>query len=207
MRELLESAKSGDRRAQSQLFRVLMSDVRVGRAIRSLTYEKSVLEKDDVKAEFWVGVLRGIPVVNHDMGDPVLHLIQRGVWQVKSVVRVELGKRIVQTCMACHKLNSTYNFERKCNSCSGPVENVGRHEGLGELDFPDRRTQTDRRTHVCVNKALSPTQERVLELLLQACLDHSEHPQADIARVMGVSRQRIQQQIDKVRPFITVILP
>lgn len=205
MQQLIESAKRGDKVALVRLFQILQTDKRVIRTVRSLSYDKSVLDKEDAKAEFWRGVLQGVAVVRHDMGDPVLHLVQRGIWQVKSIVKHELNKNIVQYCERCRRINSQYSFIRVCEKCTSSVENISRAEDC-DVDVPamqyiDRIASV---TNVEVKGILSPNQLHILELLIQACLDDSDHPQADIARALGISRERVRQQMEKIRPMLVI---
>ncbi len=206
MRELLESIRQNDQDARNQLFRSLNLDKRVRRTIQSLTYDKSVLEPDDVKAEFWRGVLKGVAVVRYDIGDPVLHLIKRGVWQVKSVVRTELNKRVVQYCTRCGRFNGVYSFKRVCIKCGAIVENQSRHSDIDDLH--NSLEDVDSNLHnqcIRVTKKVSPAQQRILELLVQACIDGSNHPQSDISRILGVSRVRVHQQIEKLKPYLQLV--
>ena len=175
--------------------------------LRSLCFKDSVLERDDVQAEFWRGVLVGMDKVKHNIGDPVSHLIQRGVWQVKSVVKSEISRQIVQYCSHCCAMNDSYSYRRACNKCGGSVENMGR---LVELeDYAASHEYVHNIGTVMMIKvvgALSETQKIVLERIVQLCVDGSHDPAVDAARSLGISRQRVHQHIQKIRPKVLVDL-
>lgn len=203
MRELLEDVRKGDLSARNQLFRMLQQDQRVNRTIRSLIFERAVVEPEDIKSEFWRGVLQGMACVRHDVGDPVLHLVQRGVWQVKSIVKSEIGKRIVQTCTRCGRINVKYSYSRICKVCKAPTQNDTRHSDITDHDSAAEYVDSiAHHTTVNLTRTVTPSQYRVLELLIQACIDGSNRPQVDVARILGISRMRVGQQLNKIRDYV-----
>lgn len=200
MQELLNNVRRGDLDSRNQLYRILESDQRVQRTVRSLSYEASCVESDDVHAEFWRGVLLGMDIVRHDLGDPVLHLIKRGVWQVKSVVRRELRLKIVQICIACSHINDSYSYRRTCSRCGMSVENLARCVDVADHDFNDEYlSDVASVTAVQVTGKVSPRQRAILDAILACCVSGSTNPQADAARILGISRQRVDQHVKKLR--------
>jgi len=143
--------------------------------------------------------------VRHDLGDPIMHLIQRGVWQVKSVVKAELNRRIAQHCSQCGRINGRYNFSHLCKKCKAPVENVSRNVDIGDRDFiREELCGESDSTVVIVSRNLTSAQRRILELLIQSMVDGSDHPQSSISRILGISKQRVSQQIEKMKPYLTI---
>lgn len=196
----LTKAREGDLVAREKIIRQLMADPRTRGAVYNLRKRGGCLEAEDVEAEFWRGVLIGLDFVRHDIGDPMAHLVQRGVWQVKSAVREEIGRRVVQHCSTCGKLNGKYNYARVCSTCGGAVENVQRMEPDDDLD--ERQPYLESIANVTldvVRMRLSDGQRRVFEALLSAHYDDPESPVVGAARTLGISRQRMHQHIGKIR--------
>lgn len=203
MKQLIQDVKEGNLEARHQLYRILERDKRAKAAIHRLSYEHSVLDRDDVRGEFWRGVALGMEVVKHDIGDPVLHLIQRGVWQVMSVVKHELRSRVMQSCLACGRNNSEYSYSRTCNVCTGPVENTGRYMDIADHDFAvEYLDNVSKVTSVSVTGPISTQQKRILEVLIQCCLQGSQHPASDASRILGICRERVRQHIAKLQPKV-----
>ena len=204
MRELLRDVRQGDLGARSQLYQSLKQDNRVNRTIRSLTYKHSCIESDDIKAEFWHGVIKGMNVIRSDIGDPILHLIKRGIWQVKSVVRQELNKKIVQYCSNCGGINGSYSFAKICQKCGNHVDNMGRYIAIDEHDFQKEDHEFYKVTIIHVTKSITKSQQSVLEIIVQCCVDGVEHPRTQCSRILGISKERVRQQLEKIKPYLVL---
>lgn len=167
--------------------------------LRKLGYNAACMEKDDVEAEFWRGVVMGLRSVRTDWGDAVAYLIQRGVWQVKSTIRAEITRRILQSCNECNHVNGTYSYDRRCEECGANVENTYRAVELTDV-FQDEYTSSIARMHVeSLRTVLSPHRHRVFDAVYEACVFGEEHPVSAAARKLGISKQRISLVLSKIR--------
>lgn len=162
-----------------------------------------ILEREDVEAEFWRGVLVGLASVRMDMGDPIAHLVQRGVWQVKSVIREEIGRKVVQSCSACGRTNGKYDYRRLCAFCGAKCENVYRMEADDSLDETQSYVEDIASLTLSdVRNRLNPKQNQVLEALLGALYEEPESPMSAAARTLNMSRQRLHKHLDRIRQVI-----
>lgn len=203
MRDLLQKVTEGDDIARNLLCQNLMADKRVGKTINALTYRNSVVEADDVKGEFWRGVAMGFSTIRHDIGDPILHLIQRGIWQVKSTVRQELQKRIIQLCGECGRFNKKYAFTRRCTHCNGSVENVHRETSFQGVDIADiYLDRISTLSSVGVTGRISQAQRRIIRNLVEQINEGVRFPALATAKALGISKQRVHQQIKILRSYV-----
>lgn len=202
-RQVLAMAKAGDKEARDKIVRHLMADPRTRGAVYNLRKRSPSLEGDDVDAVFWLGVLVGLDHVKHDIGDPMAYLVQRGVWQVKSAVREELSRKVVQQCSSCGHFNGKYDYNRRCFRCGEATENVFRLETEDIMD--ESRSYLDSVASVTVDMVkahLSEGQVRVLEALLDAHYQAPESPVNGAAKTLGISRQRVHQHLAKIRAAV-----
>lgn len=205
MLDLLKKASQGCENARNQLYQHLNADPRIKRTIRSLSYNKSIIEPEDIRAEFWLGVMKGLGIVKNECGDPIMHLIKRGVWQVQSIVRKELRAKIMQVCIKCGNTNKNYSYKRKCEYCSNDVTHESRYEDIGLHDFSiDYLSSIGSNTTIMLASKISPNQLHILELLIQACLDGAEHPIVEVARIVNISRERVRQIVEIIKPKLHI---
>lgn len=159
----------------------------------------SFLDKSDIEGEFWHGVLKALPKVKN-IGNPVAHLIQMGVWQVKSAIREELNRNIVQECLNCGNHNSKYSYNRTCKICFESVENIYRNKPHDEIS--DARVYLDSIAGIEIDSVrlfLNKNEIRVLDALLISCSENPESPIIHASKLLNISRQRIHQMIKKIR--------
>ncbi len=199
---LLRRAKKGDPEAKEVLFRSLMKDGRAKAAMRGSYRGAACMEFGDIQGEFWLGVLAGLSKVREDVGDPVAHLVQRGVWQVKTAMREELERKIVQQCIICREQNRRYSYDRKCERCGETCENVYRLVMEEESDAKSYLDSIADSSLAIVRASLPANQVRVLNALLVAHHTHPESPIVRAAELLGVSRQRIHQLIQRIQDAV-----
>lgn len=81
---LIPRAQERDPVALTELLSYI--DQRYGWMIAKLYSSDPMLSREDIYAEFLEGVVGGIPIVSMDIGNPLFHLAQRGLWNAKSAV-------------------------------------------------------------------------------------------------------------------------
>lgn len=197
---LIDKAKAGDEASKNELFLALGADGRAKGAMRNLYRGAACLEFGDIEAEFWRGVLLGLALVKRDIGDPIAHLIQRGVWQVKTAMREELSKKVLQRCLDCGRTNGKYSKGRKCSKCGNDTENVYRLEPYDHAQ--DGRSYLDSVAWVQtldIRNRLQARQQAVFDALLRAFKEDPESPVSAAAKALGISRQRLHQHLNKIR--------
>lgn len=197
---LLQRAKDEkDGQAREELFARLRRDGRTKTALRGMWRGAACMDFEDIEGEFWLGVLASLPKVQAGIGDPVSHLIQRGIWQVKSAMREELNRKVVQECTACGKSNGTYAYDRRCQRCGQDCENTYRLVPEDALDSHSYLDSVADVTIAVMRRGLAVNQLRVLDALLSAYYTHPEAPIAQVAVLLKVSRQRVHQLIEKLK--------
>lgn len=82
--DLIPGAKRQEQGALSKL--VMFIDQRYSYLVTRLYSADPVLSREDIHSYFLEGVIGGIPKVSMEIGDPLFHLAQRGVWKAKSAV-------------------------------------------------------------------------------------------------------------------------
>jgi hypothetical protein len=98
MSTIVERMDKIEEEYKSQLLYKLQINAGVQGVIHNLSKTASFLDKQDIEGEFWHGVLKALPKVKN-IGNPIAHLIQMGVWQVKSAIIVmtsNIGSQYIQ---------------------------------------------------------------------------------------------------------------
>lgn len=154
-----------------------------------------------MNAEFWRGVLIGMKTVKADIGDPIAHLIQHGVWQVKSVIRHELAKRVTQSCATCCKLNTKYSYKRLCETCGGNVENVYRIQPMENEDMAEYVRDIASTSVEELKSKADAKFHRLIEAIYDGCevCEEPESPMSYAANKLGVSKQRVSFLVGQMR--------
>lgn len=202
---LVREVAQGKDQSRTDLYQLLSNSPQIRAVIRRLSYNTACIDKDDIDAEFWAGVVRGMDTVNPKIGDPIAHLIQHGVWQVKSIVRTEITKRIYQFCSVCCDMNKKYSYSRICDKCGGNVENMYRIQPLenedlteyirdiGSITVDEIKGKTDKKFHA------------LIDAIYDGCknCDESKSPLIYAASKMGVSKQRVSFLLNQMRRRLT----
>lgn len=187
--------------ARDGLYRLMSASHRLKSLVKRLSYNAACMDKDDVNAEFWKGVIVGMDHVKSDIGDPVAHLVQRGVWQVKSIIRSELAKKVTQQCQSCRSFNIKYNYKRICASCGGNVENVYRSQPMEDEDVADYVKDVASMSVDDLKTSVNPKFGRLIESIYEGCTKcaHNESPLSYAAKSLGVSKQRVSFLMRQMR--------
>lgn len=98
--ELLQLAQQGNKRAEELLI-VEIRDKFMNKRISRYLHRNRIVEDDDLKQEFLIGVGLSIPKARLDIGDPIEYLINQGVYRVRSYLRKHIIQNTSQTCDDC----------------------------------------------------------------------------------------------------------
>ncbi len=202
---LVREVAQGKNQSKSDLYCLMSNSPQTRAIIRKLSYNTACIDKDDIEAEFWLGVVKGMESVNPLIGDPIAHLIQHGVWQVKSIIRTEITKRIYQFCQKCCDVNKKYSYSRICDKCGDSVENMYRIQpienedmteyvrDIGSISVDEIRSKTDKKFHA------------LIDAIYEGCkkYDGSQSPIMHAAGKLGVSKQRISFLLNQMRERLT----
>ena len=110
----IDLAKMGDKDAVERLL-IIVRDEHMRRAISRFMNKNRLAEDDDIKQMFMIGVANAIPTVRLDIGNPLIYLINCGIWKVRSYFRSQIFTNTKQTCLKCgHTCRPTKTI-KKCD--------------------------------------------------------------------------------------------
>ena len=98
--ELLKLAQQGNKNAEELLIveiRNRFMNKRIGRYL----HKNRIVDDEDLKQEFLIGVGLAIPQARIDIGDPIEYLINQGVYRVRSYLRKHIIQNTTQICDDC----------------------------------------------------------------------------------------------------------
>lgn len=160
-----------------------------------LTEEKKKVAEENYGLIFFFMGKRKVPAWV-DQDDYFSYLTR---WYLRSIATYNPGKASLSTYVLkmlgwsrCHYLRrQSENYKKRCVS-------IHQEDGGDAIHFPvyddQDRNLKSKEVKVCLEKlldAVGPTRRRIFDMHLQGV------PLADIARILGVSRQRIDQVIDR----------
>lgn len=215
---LILKASQGDDLAVEDLIK-LIRDNFMGKAIARYISKNRLVYDEDIRQEFLIGVALAIPKVNMEIGNPMLYLINSGIYRVKSYFRGKVLKYTRQTCLDCgHTCRPHYKKDEvdntkstkqwqcpKCGSLHVDIvqttnaevkdDNVmGRTEALIEDIVSDS---------MVIEEFRSTLKGRVLQLfdLINSGVDRdgTSSYMKDIAQEWGVSTACVAQYLKRLR--------
>lgn len=214
--ELLRLAQAGNKRAEELLI-VEIRDKFMNRRIGRYLHKNRIVDDDDLKQEFLIGVAFAIPKARIDMGDPIEYLIKQGVYRVRSYLRSSIIKNTSQICndcgyitrlnmidgqYVCKRCGSTNMTTQELNDCDETLlNNIPSMET--EIDDIAGQDMVDR-----FEATLVPgTNVHNLYILLKSGInrDNPNIPNyiKEIARIWGgCSEQNVVQNMDKLKKKI-----
>lgn len=215
IRQLILDAQNNVGNSRNTLVK-LMQDNGAMRIISRYLYLNKLLEPDDAKSEFWMGVILAIPEVKLDIGDPLQYLIWKGENRVKTVLRKLISENITAICRECHLRFRLYRVggDYKCRRCGStslethsnvvPMTTMTSH-----MDEPNEENMGMEKD-ICLRfridmdgfKILLTNQERrVYEAIVQENINRFEVANyiVEISQKMDVSPQCVSIYIKRIR--------
>ena len=116
--EVITKAKAGDHLAKNQVVKMIQDNGYM-RAISHYLYLNRLLEPDDVRSEFWIGVILALPKVSTSIGDPLFYLAWQGANRIKNQLRKAIGKGTQVQCNTCGWVGRFYRVkgDYECRKC------------------------------------------------------------------------------------------
>jgi DNA-directed RNA polymerase subunit RPC12/RpoP len=122
--KLVEKAKQGDTHAKDAIVRLIQDNGYI-KIISRYLYANRLIEPDEVRGEFWLGVVLALPTAKPDIGDPLHYLAWQGLNRIKNRMRSKILKGTFYQCIDCdhegrlHKIRNkeTKQMEFRCNKC------------------------------------------------------------------------------------------
>lgn len=211
--ELLQLAQQGNRNAEELLIveiRNRFMNKRIGRYL----HKNRVVEDEDLKQEFLIGVALAIPKARLDIGDPIEYLINQGVYRVRSYLRKHIIQSTLQVCNDCGyitRLNMVdgHYICKRCGSTNVTTQEVHNNDEIVLNSIPS----TDDAIEEIISEDFISKFEQTLNpntnvynlyILLRDGInrDNPEIPNyiKEIARRWGgCSEQNVVQNMDKLK--------
>lgn len=210
---VLRQAKAGDKMAEQNLLIYIRNNYmrRIGRYLN----KNRLVDNDDIKQEFMIGVAFAISKCELDIGNPIEYLVSQGVYRVRSFMRGNIIKNTVQICRECgtvtrlNMVNGQYVC-KKCGSINIDTTEIHDHDDIAMENAVDTQEPIDEMIASTIMieefEATLPDGSNVKNLyeLLKSGIN-SDNPMIKnytktIARIWGgCSEQNVVQTLHKLR--------
>lgn len=143
---VLRQAKAGDKMAEQNLLIYIRNNYmrRIGRYLN----KNRLVDNDDIKQEFMIGVAFAIGKCELDIGNPIEYLVSQGVYRVRSFMRGNIIKNTVQVCRECgtvtrlNMVNGQYVC-KKCGSINIDTTEIHDHDDIAMENAVDTQEPID----------------------------------------------------------------
>lgn len=215
--DLLVNAQNGDKISEDKLL-VIIRDKFMNRRIGKYLYKNRLVEDEDMRQEFMIGVALNIHKARLDMGDPIEYLINQGVYRVRSYLRKNIVCNTSQTCLECGHITrinrvGTDYICKKCGSNNIETHEISDHNDLLMESMADTEDiETDILSKMLLEefeKTLNPnTNVFSLYTLIKSGVNR-DNPNIKnyiktIAKLWGgCSEQNVVQNMDRLKSRLT----
>lgn len=211
--ELLQLAQQGNKNAEELLI-VEIQNRFMNKRIHKYLYKNRIVEDEDLKQEFLIGVGLAIKKARIDIGDPIEYLISQGVYRVRSYLRKHIIQNTTQTCGDCgyttrlNMVDGQYICKR-CGSNNITTQEVNDNDEVllsNMMSTEDEINEIISESFIdSFEKTLTPnTNVYNLYVLLKSGINR-DNPEVknyikEIARLWGgCSEQNVVQNMDKLK--------
>jgi len=191
--------------------------------IKQYLGSNSLLDDDEVEAEYWLGVSQGLLVV--DVGRPesiLAYLRVRGKGAVKRYVSKTFSKGLVGKCCRCGAVQKKYHI--KCTKCDGEMQYTQRRlkdnkiadmgddgplnhlfeipgEDNSQVEEMDNRMVTDDFVRSFINYLGDCNAQRVFKLMVDPEVVNSDNYMQKIVKKLGTSctQQNIARYVKSIK--------
>lgn len=221
VKRIIEQAQEGSPNALDALIKVMLDNKNI-QAINRYLYINRLLSPSDARQEFWLGVIKAIPLVKTTIGDPLQFLTYSGVNQVKTALRNVIGKRVFYVCRECGyqgRLRKGEDNQYRCSKCqSTDIDTWERERAssdmLGQtIDIAVSvrvrvREDIDMAEFITeLKQSLTNREAEVLDMILQGNdRDSSTNYLEDIGIKLDITPQCVNQYLRKIRQRISGLL-
>lgn len=210
--ELLRLAQEGNQRAEELLI-VEIRDKFMNKRIGRYLHKNRLVDDDDLKQEFLIGVAHAIPKARLDMGDPIEYLLHQGVYRVRSYLRKHIIQNTSQVCNTCGYITRLNMIDGQyvCKKCGSTDITTHELQDNDETLLGNMSTESEIEEVISEDiidkfeKTLTPgTNVYSLYILLKSGInrDNPNIPNyiKEIARIWGgCSEQNVVQNMDKLK--------
>ena len=198
---LLSKAQSGDEEAKNKLIYAMLEDGCMKRLSRYL-YLNRLLEPDEVRGEFWLGVAQSINKAK-PLGNPLRFLHQCGVWQVVAVLRQRLSNGVSWACLACGKggsLNRRATLAACPRCASIEIETKEKVVYIGEYEYTYKPQDNSTDFVEDFKTKLQGRELQVFNLIVDGCdRDSTQNYIKEIANTLKISPPCVAIYLRRIR--------
>lgn len=203
LKTVIEQAQAGDEKAKEELVKAMVANNCMRQLSRYL-YRNRLLSADDVKSEFWLGVVQAMPVVRHDIGNPLQFLTWKGLCQVKNALRHTISTGVCYQCLDCGRIGRYRRDtdEIHCGRCDSinlqtqqievviedRVGECKKHKLQEELDITNFKQFLSERELDLVGLMLDGTDR-----------DNAQNYIEDLSILLGISMRQVEVYIRTIR--------
>lgn len=214
--ELLRLAQNGNKYAENLLV-IGIRDKFMNKRIGRYLHKNRVVEDEDLKQEFLIGVGLGIKKARLDIGDPIEYLINQGVYRVRSYLRKHIIQSTSQICNDCGYITRLNVSDgqyvcRRCGSTNITTQEINNNDEIVLTNAIDTAHDIDdiigEDLIARFEQTLTPnTNVHNLYILLKQGVNR-DNPLIpnyikEIAKIWGgCSEQNVVQNMDKLRQRI-----
>lgn len=215
--DLLKLAQQGNKNAEELLIveiRNRFMNKRIGRYL----HKNRIVDDEDLKQEFLIGVGLAIPKARLDIGDPIEYLINQGVYRVRSYLRKHIIQNTTQICEDCGYITRLNMIDgryvcKRCGSTNITTQELNDNNEILLNNMIDTEQEYD---DIITNDLIKRFEQTLTEgtnvynlyILLKSGVNR-DNPQIknyikEIARIWGgCSEQNVVQNMDKLRQKLT----
>ena len=199
-------AQRGESRYKDRLIRH-MTDNGYMKQLNRYLHLNRLLSPDDVKQEFWLGVIKALPIAKPTVGNPIQFLTWKGLNRIRYVLKKRIGTGVFYQCNDCQydgALRRSTDTMR-CGRCASTNIETSEREVTGiELVLESRSGRRDNKEQMMIEEfttRLSPQEMKVFTLIMEGT-DRDEpntNYQKNIAGILGVTQQCVNIYLKKIR--------
>jgi len=221
LERLIQEAQSGNQEAKNELVKKMFDDGYI-RQLNKYLYLNRLLKPNEVRSEFWYGVLRAMSKVKYrlsppgepDTNNPLQFLAFKGIMRVKTALRNRIRKGVFYSCRCCGHQSQLKSLVKlyirfKCHECgSEDIETYEReilmeNNKIRQSSFSRRemdRTINERDKIKRFRQTLHGKQRETFDWIIGGLTRYnSKNYLVEIAELMNCTPQCINIYLNKIR--------
>lgn len=204
LKEIIILAQQGNEIARTTLIKLLKDDGYIKQLNRYL-YRNRLSNPDDLRSDFWIGVINAIPKVKHNVGNPLQYLTYKGIKHVITSQRKAIQKGVSFNCFDCGEHGRIRHHKRICPHCGSSNIDTIQNE-INIKDIPENiitiREDINIHDHILLfKKRLSPKEKEVFELIIERGYERSacKNYLKEIGKIMSTTPQCVSRRLKNIR--------
>lgn len=207
LEEIIELAQAGNEIAKNALVKLMMDNGYMKQLNRYL-YRNRLLNPNDVQSDFWIGVIKSLPRVKPNIGDPLQYLTWKGLCNVRSSLRSTIQRNVFYICNTCGRTGKVQHHSRKCPQCNSIDIDTMQYEINIQEQYMTEPVINNMEEITDINDRIERFKEvltgrecDVFTLIVQrgynkdACINYLK----EVSVILGISAQCVNMYLKKIR--------